>query len=97
MKDENEPSMKVFLEAMIQSCVEVAVRETKRENAEFSGAAEQNTTVSIADDISLLNWIHQLDSSFRSAIFEQTENWSRMEEANGAIWREDGFEKTDTE
>ena len=35
------------------------------------------------------HFVVQLDSSFRSAILEQTENWSRMEEANGAIWRED--------
>ena len=31
LKDENELSMKVFQEVMIQSCVEVAVRETKRQ------------------------------------------------------------------
>ena len=30
LKEENEPSMKVFQEAMIHSCVEVAVRETNR-------------------------------------------------------------------
>ena len=43
LKDENEPSMKVFLEAMIQSCVVVAVRETKRDNAGFSGVRLNRT------------------------------------------------------
>ena len=31
LEDETEPSTKVFQDAMIQSCVEVAVRETKRQ------------------------------------------------------------------
>ena len=36
LKDENELNMKVFQVAMIQSCVEVTVREMKKDNAEFS-------------------------------------------------------------
>ena len=36
LKDENEPSMKALQEAMIQSCVEVAVRENEEDGAEFS-------------------------------------------------------------
>ena len=44
LKDENEPSMKVFQEAMIHSCVEVAVRE-RRDNAEFSELLRSLTQV----------------------------------------------------
>ena len=57
MKDENELSMKVFQEAMIQSCVEVAVRETKRQCRIHMISTEHNTSVRITDDVSLLNWI----------------------------------------
>ena len=84
LKDENELSMKVFQEAMIQSCVEVPVRETKRQCRIHMISTEHNTSVRITDDVSLL----KLDSSFRNAILEQNENWSKMEKANGAIWRE---------
>ena len=55
LKDENEPSLKVFQEVMIYSCVEVVVREMKN-NGEFSGLL-LNTSVRITDDIPLLNWI----------------------------------------
>ena len=57
MKDENEPSVKVFQEMMIHSCVEVAVREMKRPDRILRISAEHNTSVRITDDISLLNWI----------------------------------------
>ena len=53
---ENEPSMKVFQEAMIHSCVEVAVRKMKRQCRIRRISAEHNTSVRITDDISLLNW-----------------------------------------
>ena len=57
LKDENEPSMKVFQEMMIRSCVEVAVREMKRPDRILRISAEHKTSVRITDDISLLNWI----------------------------------------
>ena len=75
LKYENEPSMKAFQEVMIHSCVEVAVRETKRQCRILRISAEHNKSVSITDDISLLNFY----SSFRNAILEQNENWSKME------------------
>ena len=50
---ENEPSLKVFQEAMIHSCVEVVVREMQRQCRTLRVSA-----ASIADDISLLNWVH---------------------------------------
>ena len=49
--------MKVFQEAMIYSCVEVAVRETKRQGRILRMSAERNTSVRITDDTLLLNWI----------------------------------------
>ena len=75
--------MKVFQEAMIHSCVEVAVREMKRQCRILRICAEHNTSVRITDDISLLNWIRHFAMQFL-----KNENWSRMEKANGAIWRD---------
>ena len=42
---------------MIYSCVEVAVRETKRQGRFLRMSAERNTSVRITDDTLLLNWI----------------------------------------
>ena len=56
--------MKVFQEATIQSCVEVAVRETKRQCRILRMYAEHNTSVRITDDISLLNWIPHFAMQF---------------------------------
>ena len=56
LKDGNESSMKVFQEAMIHSCVEVAVREMKRYCRILRISAEHNTSVRTTDDIQLLNW-----------------------------------------
>ena len=49
--------MKVFQAAMIQSCVEVAVRDTKRQYRILRISTEHNTSVRITDEVSLLNWI----------------------------------------
>ena len=57
LKDESEPSMKVFQEAMIPSCVEVAVGGMKRQCRILRISVEHNTSSSITDDTSLLNWI----------------------------------------
>ena len=76
--------MKVFQEVMIHSCVEVAVREMKRSCRILRTSAEPDTSVRITDDIQLLSWILHV----RNAILEQNENWSKMEKAIGAIWRE---------
>ena len=57
LKDENETSMKVFQEAMIHSCVEVVVRETKRQCRILRISVGHNTSVRIKDEVSLLNWI----------------------------------------
>ena len=68
LKDENEPSMKVFQEAMIQSCVEVAVREMKRQCRILKIDAGHFTSVRITGDIELLQmarfgekiWFHKI-------------------------------------
>ena len=50
LKDENEPSLKVFQEVMIYySCVEVVVREMKRQCRILGISAEHNTSVRITD------------------------------------------------
>ena len=64
LKYENEPSMKAFQEVMIHSCVEVAVRETKRQCRILRISAEHNKSVGITDDISLLNWILRFAMQF---------------------------------
>ena len=63
---ENEPSVKVFQEAMIYSCVEVAVRRLKRQCRFLRISAEHNTSVRITDDISLLNWSPHFAMQFLS-------------------------------
>ena len=57
LKHENELSLKVFQEVMIYSCVEVVVDEMKRQCRILRISDKHNTSVRIADDISLLNWI----------------------------------------
>ena len=57
LEHENEPSPEVFQEVMIYSCVEVVVRETRRQCRILRISAEHDTSVRITDDISLLNWI----------------------------------------
>ena len=57
LKCASETSMKVFQEAMVDSCVEVAVREMNRQCRILRFTAEPNTSVRITDDISLLYWI----------------------------------------
>ena len=84
-KDENEPSMKVFQEAMIHSCVEVAVREMKRQCRILKFYAEHNTSARITSDISLLHWIPHYAVHFLN---KMTKNLSKMEKAHGAIWSE---------
>ena len=49
---------------MIQSCAEVAVRETQRQCRIFRVSAERNTSVRITDDILLLNGIHHFAIQF---------------------------------
>ena len=56
--------MKVFQEATIQSCVEVAVRETKRQYRILKISAEHNTSVRITDEVSLLNGIQHFAVQF---------------------------------
>ena len=81
LKCENELSMKIFQEAMIHSCVEVAVREMKRQcRIILRISAEHNTIVRITDDISLLNWIPH----FAMQCLNKNENWSKMEKSQ---WR----------
>ena len=36
----------------------------------------------------ICGFVAQLDSSFRKATLEQAETWSKMEKADGAIWKE---------
>ena len=64
LRDENEPSMKVFQEVMIHSGVEVAVRETKRQHCILRISAERNASVRVTDDVSLLNWSHHFAMQF---------------------------------
>ena len=84
LKCENELSMKIFQEAMIHSCVEVAVREMKRQCKILRISAEHNTIVRITDDISLLNWIPH----FAMQCLNKMRTGRRWRKANGAIWRE---------
>ena len=79
LKCEKEPSMKVFQEAMIHSCVEVAVRQTKRHCRILRISAEHNTSVSSADDISLLNWIPHLAVQFLNKIEDGVSQWRNLE------------------
>ena len=75
---------------------EMAVREVKRQCRTLQISAEQHTSVRIADDIPLLSWLPrfaaQVMNKMRSGKDGKTsgneENWSKMEKANGAIWRE---------
>ena len=61
---------------MIHSCVEVVVREMQRQCRTLRVSA-----ASIADDISLLNWVHHFAIQFLK------KNESKMEKDDGAIWR----------
>ena len=65
---ENESSPKVLQEAMIHSCVEVVVREMKRQCRTLRISAERNTRVRITDDNSLLNWVHHFAMQFLNKI-----------------------------
>ena len=42
---------------MVNGCVELAVREVKRQCRTLRISAEQNTSVSIADDSPLMSWL----------------------------------------
>ena len=64
LKCENEQCMKVFQEAIIHFCVEVTATEMKRQCRILRTSAEHNTSVSITDDISLLNWIPRFTMQF---------------------------------
>ena len=55
LEDENGPSMKVFQEARIHSCVEVAVRETKRQHRILRISTGYDPSMRITDEVSLFN------------------------------------------
>ena len=72
---------------MANGRVEMAVREEKRQFRTLRISAEQNTSVRIADDSRLLGWLQDENWQRRKDECNE-ENWSTMEKANGAIWRE---------
>ena len=76
LKGETEPSLKVFQEVMIYSCVEVVVREMKRQCRILRISAEHNTSVRSTDDISLLIWIPHFAMQFLNKM------------RNGRRWRQ---------
>ena len=63
LQDENEPSMKVFQEVLIHSCVEVAVREMRRQCRILKSSSEHNTSVRITDDIVVTQFIREAHNS----------------------------------
>ena len=81
---------------MTNGRVEMAMREVKRQCRTLRISAEQNTSVRIADDSPLLSWLPR----FAAQVMNKNENWqrrkdecneenwSKMEKANGTIWRE---------
>ena len=81
---------------MANGRVEMAVREVKRQCRTLRISAEQNTSVRISDDSPLLSWLPRFAAQVmnknedrqRWRHEESETNWSKMEKANGAIWRE---------
>ena len=81
---------------MANGRVEMAVREVKRQCRTLQISGEQNTSVRIADDSPLLGWLPRFSAQVMNKMGigkdgknERTEtNWTKMEKANGAIWRE---------
>ena len=86
---------------MANGRVEKAVREVKRQCRTLRNSSEQNTSVRIADGSPLLRWLPRFAAPVMNWMrigkdgrtSEIEENWSKMEKANGAIWRKFGFEK----
>ena len=81
---------------MANGRVQVAVREVKRQCRTLRISAEQNTSVRIADDSPLLSWLRRFAAQVMKLMrigkdgrtSEIDENWSKIEKADGAIWRE---------
>ena len=79
--------------------VEMAAREVKRQSRTLGVSAEHNTGVRIADDSPLLGWLLRLSAHVMNKMRidkegkTSEENRSKMEKANGAIWREIWFRK----
>ena len=81
---------------MANGRVGMAVREVKRQCRSLRITAEQNTCVRIADDSPLLSWLPrfaaQVMNKMRIGKYGKTSEMrrtrSKMEKANGAIWRQ---------
>ena len=81
---------------MANGLVEMAVRTVKRQCRTHRNSAEQNTSVRITDDSPFLCWlfrfaaqvIHKNEDPQRRKDERNEENRSKMEKANGAVWRE---------
>ena len=74
---------------MANGRVEMAVREVKRQCGTIRICAERNTSVRIADDCPLLTFCSASHENWQRRKDERNEeNWSKMEKANGASWRE---------
>ena len=80
---------------MSNCCVEMAVREVKRQCRTLHISAEHNTGVRIADESPLLSWLPRFAANVINKIRigkrwkdERNEtNWTKMEKADGTIWR----------
>ena len=74
--------------------VEMAVREVKRQCRTLGISAEHNTDARIAHDRPLLSWLVRFAAHVMNKMRigkegkTSEENWSKMEKAHGAIWRE---------
>ena len=71
---------------MANGRVKMAVREVKRQCRNLRISAEK-TRVRIADDSPSLSWLLREDRQRRKNEWNE-EKWSKMEKANGSIWRE---------
>ena len=66
----------------------------KRQSRTLGVSAEHNTGVRIAHDSPLLSWLLRFSAHVMNKMRigkegkTSEENWSKMEKANGAIWRE---------
>ena len=81
---------------MANGRVDMAVREVKRQCGTLRVSAEQNTSARTADDSPLLSWLPRFAAQVMNKMrigkdgktSEIEENWSKMQKANDAIWRE---------
>ena len=80
--------MIAFREAMVHSCVEVAVREIKRQCRTLRISDEQNTSVRIAYDSPLLNWLPRFAAQFMNKMRNSEDGKTSEMRRTRRGWRE---------